>query len=144
MWGGAAAIGASGFAFMATNVTPASSAGQGAGPVSGYVVSGIQYSAEQGWGNPLPDYTVSTVKFILTSVATQAPGNGQPSQVNATLEGLTGVPLGNQTTASCSTTSWSVNGSGQGSGAYVCPGSGAIQGGVLVSQIYNLDVEANN
>ncbi|MGB9112458.1 MAG: hypothetical protein WCF24_07005 [Acidimicrobiales bacterium] len=43
MWGGAAAIATAGFAYMATNTVSASSAGEGYGPVTGYVTSNTTY-----------------------------------------------------------------------------------------------------
>ncbi len=46
LWGGAAAIAAGGFAFMASNTVAGSSAGSGQGSVSGYHVSAISYAAD--------------------------------------------------------------------------------------------------
>jgi len=145
--GGAAAVAAGGFAFMASNATPASSAGEGANAVSGYTVNHIQYSAEQGWDNPMPNYSVSTVKFILTSDQSTAPANAEPAQVEAALE-ITG---GTWQNLSCTVASWQVGTSGdyavsngwatvgQGWGSLICNDASAP----MVSTVIGLDVEAN-
>lgn len=145
--GGAAVVAAGGFAFMASNATPASSAGEGANAVSGYTVNHIQYSAEQGWSNPLPNYSVSTVKFILTSDQAAAPANAQPAQVEAALE-TTGGTWQNLT---CTIASWQIgttgdyavaNGwatAGQGWGSLICN----VPTPPMVSTVIGLDVEAN-
>jgi hypothetical protein len=126
-----------GFAYMATNTVAQSSAGQGNAPVTGYSVSGIQYSAEQGWGQQLPVYSISTVKFILTSDDNSAPGNGNPAQVKGAIK-VSGVW---QNLDTCNpTTTWAVNGSGQGFGGFACNVAG---GAVPVVNVTGLDVEAN-
>lgn len=50
--GGAVAIAACGFAYMASNTVDASSAGEGAAAVSGYHVYNIEYAGVQGVGDP--------------------------------------------------------------------------------------------
>lgn len=122
-----------GFAFMASNTVAQSSAGQGQATVSGYTVSGINYSAEQGWGKSTPTYSVSTVKFILTSVATSAPANGMPAQINAAAMGTSAV------TSNCTATNWTINGSGQGTSPVVCN----FPSPPNVADVTGIDVEAN-
>lgn len=134
MWGGAAAVAGGGFAYMAGNTVDLTSAGQGAQTVSGYTVSSVAYSAEQGWGLPAPDYSVSTVKFTLTSAATTAPANARPAGINAALLGTSA------TTSTCSVSGWTINAvTGAGSGAVVCN----FANPPLLSSITGLNVEAN-
>jgi hypothetical protein len=136
--GGAVVLATAGFAYMASNTVPASSAGEASAVVTGYTVSGITYSAEQGWGQPAPDYSVSTVKFIITSDATTAPGNGQPAQIEAAI--LVSGTWQNLDACTSSSGAWQINGSGQGWQGEVCNVAG---GAVLVESITGLDVEAN-
>ncbi|HEY6538131.1 MAG TPA: hypothetical protein VI138_03715 [Candidatus Dormibacteraeota bacterium] len=136
--GGAVILATAGFAYMASNSVPVSSAGEASAAVTGYAATDIQYSAEQGWGQPAPLYSVSTVKFILTSDANSAPGNGQPAQVEAALENTSGTWVN----FSCSvSTPWTIGVSGQGSAGVVCNES--TGGPVLVASLGGLDVEAN-
>jgi hypothetical protein len=65
------ALGGSAYAYMASNVDPPSSAGAGAGTITGYTVGGITYDLSQVPGDP--DNLVN-VAFSLTP----APG-GQPA-----------------------------------------------------------------
>jgi hypothetical protein len=123
----------SGFAFMASNTVAQSSAGQGQATVSGYTVSGINYSTEQGWGKPSPIYSVSTAKFVITSNATSAPANGVPAGVHASLLGTSAA------TSDCTIVNWTVNGSGQGTSPVVCDFSSPPN----VADVTGLDVEAN-
>lgn len=51
MWGGAVAVAASGFAYMASNSVASSNAGEGSQQVSGYTVSNISYSGVPTKGN---------------------------------------------------------------------------------------------
>jgi len=135
MWVGAAVLAAGGFAFMASNSVAASSAGQGQAPVTGYTVSNVSYSAEQGWGQANPTFSVSTVKFIITANSTVAPANNEPAQVEVTLLGTGATPLASPGTV----TSWTID-------PTTHVGSGAVVANVPatpVSQITGLDVEAN-
>lgn len=117
--GGAAAIAAGGFAFMASNSVAASSAGEGAGAVSGYTVvpgsitytlsasspealgpgqiasyNGSPYCYGNDQGNPWNCY-VEGVQFTLQSDTTTPPGNAQPTDVVVTLLGTgSNAPLG--------------------------------------------------
>ena len=159
MWGGAAVVAGGGFAFMAGNTVTTNSVGEGQGAASGYSVSGITYQTEQGWGVALPAWSVGSVKFTLTSVATSGSGTGQPGQVMAALMGTDGsskqiplpVPAGDATDVSCAisgawTTIASGANAGAGTGNYSCyfgqsaAGSAPTQ---LVSAVTGLDVEAN-
>jgi hypothetical protein len=137
--GGAVVLATAGFAYMASNTVAASSAGEASATVTGYTVSNIQYSAEQGWGQPAPSYSVSTVKFILTSAANSAPGNAQPAQVQASLENVSSAWV--NFSCSIAPSSWTIGSSGQGSGSVICNES--TGGPVLVSSLSGLDVEAN-
>jgi hypothetical protein len=132
--GVAAVIGTTGFAFMANNAVDASSAGQGQATVSGYTVSGITYSTEQGWGKPAPTYSVSTVKFILTSAATSSPANGKPANVNAALLGTSA------NTSDCTIVNWTIDSNGHGTSPVVCDFH-AVQPDV--QDVTGLNVEAN-
>jgi hypothetical protein len=137
--GAAAALSTAGFAFMASNTVAPSSAGEGSNSVTGYTVSGVNYSAQQGWGQPAPLYSVSAVKFILTSNGTGA-ASGQPANVNAALLGTSA------TRSDCVISSWTVNGSGQGTGPVVCTfgnGRPGISDPPLESAVTGLDVTAN-
>jgi hypothetical protein len=112
--GVAAVVSTAGFAFMAGNTVASSSAGEGDSGVSGYTVSGVNYSAQQGWGRTDALFSVSAVKFVLTSVATSAPANGQPANVNAALLGTASKK------SFCQISGWTVNGAGQGTGPVTC------------------------
>ena len=127
LWGGAAAIAAGGFAFMASNAVGASSAGSGQGAVSGYAVSTISYQADArtiacpttGSGcvsaTPATDsqtYLLS-VSFTLTAQGTT---KAQPGHVVAyPVTGATKTPWGHS--YDCSVTNWNP---GTGSGTATC------------------------
>lgn len=111
--GAAAILGSSGFAYMANNQVQASSLGESTAAVTGYSVTGINYSSQQGWGKPFPIFSTSAAKFVLTSNATTAPANAQPATVQATL-------VGTSATSNCTIVGWSINSSGQGTSAIVC------------------------
>jgi hypothetical protein len=137
MWVGAAVLATGGFAFMASNSVAASSAGQGQAAVTGYTVSHIQYSAEQGWGLAAPTYSASTVKFILTANSTVAPANAEPAQVEVTLLS-NGAPVA--PTVPGQVTSWAINPiTHVGTGSVVA----TITSPPTVASINGLDVEAN-
>jgi hypothetical protein len=142
--GAAAALSTAGFAFMASNTVAASSAGEGQADVTGYTVSGVNYSAQQGWESPssptFNQYKVSAVKFILTSNASGGPANGMPANVNASLLGTAAH------TSECVISGWTINGSGQGTGPVVCTfgnGHPGVSDPPLQSQVTGLDVTAN-
>ena len=138
--GMAAAFGTAGFAFMASNTAPLTSAGEGANTVSGYTVSNVTYQTQQGWGYALPQYSVGSVKFILTTDATDAPANAKPANVNAALLGTAA------TKSECSVSGWTINTAGQGSGFVTCSfGTSDKQSSdpALVSAVKGLDVTAN-
>jgi hypothetical protein len=52
--GGAVAIAAGGFAYMASNTIAQSNAGEGANLVTGYVVTNITYTPKTNWNTPDP------------------------------------------------------------------------------------------
>lgn len=163
LWGGAAAVAAGGFAFMAGNTVAASSAGEGAGAVTGYTVSGITYTVPASvsgasgdspycygniQGNPFNCYVLAA-EFTLTSNATAAPANGQPTSVVASLLDGNNVPITGQTnmptTPNCKIVgSWSSTSSTAGTGTYVCTfGQTSAPYHPKVSDVQQLNVEAN-
>ncbi|MGH3137350.1 MAG: hypothetical protein ACRDPV_12760 [Gaiellaceae bacterium] len=81
----AAALAFAAYAFTASNTVPGSSAGDGAGPISGYTVSSIAYQLEA--GNPA---NIDSVSFTLSAAA----GSVHASVVSGgTLQACTGGPL---------------------------------------------------
>lgn len=83
IWGGAAVAASAGFAFMAGNTVNASSAGDGAGVVTGYTVSHVQYLPAQynPDGSNQPTDLLGAVSFTLTSVSGDHNADSQPSIV---------------------------------------------------------------
>ena len=138
--GMAAALGTAGFAFMASNTAPVTSAGEGANGVSGYTVSNVSYQTQQGWGHALPSFSVGSVKFVLTSNATDAPANAKPANVNAALLGTSASK------SECTISSWTIVGSGHGTGPVTCSyGTSDNQSSApaLEQDVTGLDVTAN-
>jgi hypothetical protein len=74
--GGAVAIAACGFAYMASNTVSASSAGEGAAAVSGYNVYNIEYAGVAGVGNPAYNPTGNGPSAVGTMVYLNAPTVG--------------------------------------------------------------------
>lgn len=77
MWGGAAVVAASGFAFMASNSVMASSAGDGSGTVTGYTAQNISYTVSKG-----PNARISGVSFTLVANSNDASALTKPSTVS--------------------------------------------------------------
>ena len=134
LWGGAAAVAAGGFAFMAQNVVGVSSAGEGVGAVTGYTVTHQTY----GFTNT-GQAELHSVTFTLTSMSTTSNANGQPANVQAYPQGPTGSrPWGKS--LDCSLTgSWTTSG-GQGTGKYTCIFAPNV---TPIATYRSLDVEAN-
>lgn len=151
LWGGAAAIAAGGFAFMASNTVASSSAGEGQGTVSGYHVTNISYTVTTHYyggttAGGTADLGVSNaayygVTFTLTSTATTANANGQPKFVMAYAEKSNGgghATFGHA--GGCTATSaWTTNASNQGTGTYSCTFAPVIP----AAKLGKLNVEAN-
>lgn len=76
LWGGAAVLATSGFAFMASNSVAASSAGDGGGNVSGYTATNFHYTVSKG-----PDARVSGVSFDLAANTTAPSARTAPKTV---------------------------------------------------------------
>jgi hypothetical protein len=97
-------LAAAGSAFLAANTVPASKAGDGAGAVTGYSVSGIHYTLNA--SNP---QQIASVSFVLDS----APPSGGTVQTQLATGGpwftctMSGTPAVN---ASCTTTGATVLG----------------------------------
>lgn len=97
-------LAAAGSAFLAANTVPASKAGDGAGAVTGYSVSGIHYTLNA--SNP---QQIASVSFVLDS----APPSGGTVQAQLATGGpwftctMSGTPAVN---ASCTTTGATVLG----------------------------------
>jgi hypothetical protein len=106
------------YAFAATNVVPTSGAGDGAGAISGYTVSDIDYLLTDGT-NTDPS-TIDRVTFTLADTA-DGITVGQPRDVQVSL-------VNGGAFYSCTTTGWSVS----------CP----VTGGVLVTAANELRVIA--
>ncbi len=159
LWGGAAAIAAGGFAFMASGVTNASSASEGDGGVTGYTASGIHYTLgstntcvnTNDGGNQ--ESFLCALTFTLTSVAVTTTASTVPAHVEAYLEKDT--PTKKEITGTNSFTSCSLvgtwtdgNGTTPGHGTYKCTflstevlGTGAHEW--HIATIGNVDIEAN-
>lgn len=106
------------YAFAATNVVPTSGAGDGAGAISGYTVSDIDYLLTDGT-NTDPS-TIDRVTFTLADTA-DGITVGQPRDVQISL-------VNGGSFYSCTATGWSVS----------CP----VTGGVLVTAANELRVIA--
>jgi hypothetical protein len=65
--GAAIILGSSGFAFMASNSVPATSAGEGTGAVVGYGVSNVHY--ELGYSGGVGANRIDAVTFVLNTAA---------------------------------------------------------------------------
>jgi len=122
LWGGAAAIAMGGFAFMASNHVDASSAGAGAGKVSGYTVANQSYRITNrcatGTTSPTCTATPYIKGFTFTLTANSATANAkvQPTTVLAYPETNTGGrPWGH--TTSCTVTTWNAT---TGTGTVTC------------------------
>lgn len=161
LWGGAAAVAAGGFAFMASNTVSASGAGEGQGTVSGYTVSHIHYTTAL--GHPVPGsqgmYTVTGVTFTLSV----PPGTPPSAQVYTTAPTTVSVAalktgygpstvLGSGTcTINAGSHPWAPDsgtrfgggshGWASGSGTYTCTFDNAMH--VKVQTLTSLDVKAN-
>lgn len=137
LWGGAAAVAAGGFAFMASNTVLASSAGEGAGPVSGYIVSHQSYSFVN---NTTGKATLAAVKFLLTSASSTSNAAVQPANVQAYPQAPgTARPWGKSLDCTLTGT-WTMNTTGQGQGTYSCTFAPVVY---PVATLVSLDVEAN-
>lgn len=166
VWGGAAAIGTAGFAFMASNAVAASSVGQGSGTVSGYTVSNPQYVTNHyDSGSAGPGDYLNQVSFTLTSDSATAPANAEPSEVMVYTTGANGMrnsdvvangygwaktydPNGTTPNTSgpefCQINNWTVGGSGAGTGKVTCVFYRSSTSMTLAKDIYGLTVVANN
>jgi hypothetical protein len=147
LWGGAAAIAAGGFAFMASNSVAGSSLGEGAGTVTGYKVTNIQYTTETafhltfGGSTGHPPYYVTNISFTLTSDAATAPANAEPTSLNVTEISANGEDWsGGLWNAACKIVSWTTSG-GAGTGSVTCATDPHHEG--PVSTITSIDVEAH-
>lgn len=152
LWGGAAAIAAGGFAFMASNTVASSSAGEGEGSVTGYKVTAISYTVTThyyggttGGGtadlSSVSDAAYTGVSFTLTSTATTTAANGQPTFVMAYAEKATGgghYTFGHAGTCT-PTTAWTSTPGSPGTGTYSCTFAPLIPAATLGK----LNVEAN-
>lgn len=142
LWGGAAAIAGGGFAFMASNNVLASSAGEGAGAVSGYTVSNQTYTTQvkytPGAGRTLT--FVKSVTFTLTTKSTTPNATGAPKLSNMNVYAVnfsTTTPWGHQA-GYCSTTGWAHDATGHGYGTFTCTFTPLPP----VATVHKLDVSA--
>lgn len=141
MWGGAAIVASTGFAFMASNAVDASSAGEGANAVTGYTASNISYSNASCSGNSgnLTQVCINGVSFTLTSNATSAPANGQPKDVNVIYQdGTDDLNYSSVHAHTCSISGWGTTGTGAGAGTVTC-----TTGNIGSASLTNLNIEAN-
>lgn len=145
LWGGAAAIAGGGFAFMASNNVFASSAGDGAGPVTGYNVSNQTYTTYVALSTPSNTTTavtyIKSVTFTLTSQAKTSNADGPPKIQNMNVYPLnynTGTQWGHQTGYCSITTPWALHVTGSGYGTFTC----TFNPKPPVHTVHRLDVEA--
>jgi hypothetical protein len=130
---------------MASNSVAASSAGEGSAAVTGYTASNISYSTAScpsGIGNQTQQ-CVNGVTFTLTSNATSAPANGQPTQVHVRYQSTTddlnysNLPA-TRADQSCSITGWATTGTGAGAGTVTC-----VTGNIGPGSLAKVDIAAN-
>lgn len=157
LWGGAAAIAGGGFAFMASNNVLVSSAGEGAGAVSGYTVSNIRYgitfpgaatcggntACQNTYGRNHPqngnhtNTSYTNVTFRLTTKSTTPNATTKPTNVVVYPEGTGGsTPWGSD---QCTSSNWHTTGTGYGQGTFTCTFRPIVGSFTL----RKLDVEAN-
>jgi hypothetical protein len=146
LWGGAAAIAAGGFAFMASNTVGTSSAGEGAGAVTGYAVSNISYTVDNTYYTTGHNAAYTAVTFKLTSLSATGSADGPPKDVNVYPEHSTGMRTWGHQTGNCTLSTppgWVIAlfgpHAGTGSGTYTCNFNPAVPAATLGK----LDVEAN-
>jgi len=146
LWGGAAAIAMGGFAFMASNVVVGSSAGAGAGPVSGYTVTNITYTPIINrciTGTTKTNCTAAAyiggVTFTLSSAKKTTPSATKQPSVLVYPENATGErPWGHMTT--CTVTTWTTT---NGTGTVTCSISATTHASQApVKTLYGLTVTA--
>lgn len=141
LWGGAAAIAGGGFAFMASNNVLTSSAGDGAGHVTGYTVTNQAYTianrlAIAGTTGSATAY-LSGVTFTLAANSATANAHKQPPNTNILVypENKTGGrPWGHG--GYCSVNTWTTS---AGTGNVTCTFSPQPP----VATVFKLDVEAS-
>lgn len=102
------------FAFAASNTVPQSSAGDGAGLISGYAVSGVKYNL-----NAADPQNIDSINFTLTT--TNTTGIPATSSILARI-------VNTQTFMTCSFT-----GGGSTSVAATCPSSGTTGQSALIA-----------
>ncbi len=118
----AVGLATTGFAFMAANTVPATNAGTGETPISGYTVSGVSYKLKAVPGDP---EDVLNVSFKLAAVNKPSPAPAPNVAVQLWQNGPS---------YSCSSTNWSTT---AGSGTFTC-----ATAGVEVKQLTELTVVA--
>lgn len=121
LWGGAAAIAGGGFAFMAGNTVLASSAGTGAGTVSGYRVTNQAYTVQNryvipGTTSSAAGAFIKSITFHLTAQSGTPNARVSPTNVLAYPLNSSGFTQWGHTT-SCTVTAWT---STAGAGTVFC------------------------
>lgn len=77
LWGGAGAVAAAGFAFMASNSVPVSGAGDSAATVTGYYVGSITYTE-----NAAPGIGASNIAKVQFNLSRMSTTEGAPAASN--------------------------------------------------------------
>ena len=152
VWGGAAVIAASGFAFMASNSVGASYAGEGSNSVSGYTVSHVVYSGvtttgggqigTMQWNNTGAVSNGLTGDGVITTVSfTVSPDNALWSEVQLYDSSRNVIAGGGASNCTESAGVWTCNLSGSTGYDGGAPWSNNTSG-ASVSQLAFIDVEA--
>lgn len=150
LWGGAAAVAAGGFAFMAQNSVANSSAGEGTGTVTGYNVTAISYTVDNHFyastdtfsGKTGPFYAAYTgVSFTLTAQTEGSAAGGQPTNVDVYPVSTDGNHYWGHDNG-CTVTSWTA-----GTDSPLTAGTGSVScnlaPSVPAAELGSIAVEAN-
>jgi hypothetical protein len=92
--GGAAVLATAGFAYMASNTVPITSAGQASAAVTGYTVTNVTYNGGSG-DNCGGTCYIGTVGFTLTADNANSQNNGKPVFVYVDVEGSNNGEIAN-------------------------------------------------
>lgn len=142
--GGALAVAAGGFAYMASNSVAASYAGEGSNAVSGYTVSNIDYTGGMPFGDNPVDSSGSIGFDSNAMVSNGLTGDGLITTVSFTLSPDTAhwaeVQLYNQ--AKQVIGGGGNNNCSETAGTWTCNVTGSDNNAVPLSQIAWIDVEA--
>jgi hypothetical protein len=139
---GVAVLSTAGFAYMASNSAPVTSAGEGSAAVTGYAVTDVSYNGDSGSGcGAMNGCYITSIQFTLTANDGSSQNHGMPDFVYAAIFNSGGHNVANAD--GCTIPAGAVNGAGQWTGTFDCslnPSDTPTQ--ATVGNVTNYDITA--